>query len=305
MRINKLLFFFIVLLGITACTTEYVDYGIRPEIPATGDFKANVSSTNAKYVGDTFEFVATLNGVDVTAATDFKINGNDIPSNTYIPTVAAEYTVTAVLTMPGIDTKTATFKFTALKKDTNPEPEPTGNRIEVNGTSKPVTNTIWAVYGEEDQEGITVNVYEVPAQGGGNVQCTKWILVSTDNANLQNANNLYYTEIYVPVQGENVLFPHQSPQIALLSGIVVFNGQANVFEMANNTFNFINVTLPNAGATANYTGVSTLDNNQTAKLFWNGNYTFTVTSEEPGAKGLTKLKSFSKNHPITTSMLKR
>ena len=310
MKINKLLFFLLAIISLNSCA-EYVDYGVLPEGSIPMDFKANVKPTAAKYVGDTFEFEAKLNNTPVTPSTTFKVNGNEISGYTYVPLTDAEYTVVATFEIPGSVAKVATFKFTPEKKPiTEPEPEPgTGNRIVYNGQWKAVNSTFWIIYGDDTEDGIVPYIYSVPTQGGGSVDCTKWIIVSTDNPNLGQANNFYYTEVYVPVQGNNILFPHQSSQIALDFGVVVFNGAANEFEMTNNTYNFTSATLPNAGSTANYTGTSTLENSQTAKLFWNGSYVLDVISDE-GAKGKrdlsSKLKDLSRaKTPKSTKFIKR
>lgn len=115
MKLNKLLFLFFALIAFSSCT-EYVDYGVVPETPNYGDFKAKLSSTEAKYIGDTFEFEATMSGADVTIATDFKINGTLIDGYKYIPQKEGEYSVTASFELPGMPTKTSTFKFNVLKK---------------------------------------------------------------------------------------------------------------------------------------------------------------------------------------------
>lgn len=307
MKINKLLFFLLAVISLNSCA-EYVDYGVLPEGSIPMDFKANVKPTAAKYVGDTFEFEAKLNNTPVTPSTTFKVNGNEISGYTYVPLAETEYTVVATFEIPGSAAKVATFKFKPLKKPTTePEPEPgTGNRIVYNGQSKSVNTTYWVVYGEENSQGISVYTYPIPVQGGGTVECSKWIMVSADNANIAQANNLYYTEVYVPLQGENVVFPHQTTQSMLDYGVVVFNGAANEFEMMSNGYTFTSGTLPDAGATANYTGQSTLDNNQTAKLFWNGSYIFDIIGEE-GAKGLSsKIKNLSRaKTPKSTILIKK
>lgn len=155
----------------------------------------------------------------------------------------------------------------------------------------PVTQTYWGVYGEQDEEGASVYVYDIVV-GTETIEASKWILVSADNADLASANNMHYVEVYVPFQGNNVVFPHQSTNLVTIGGVFIFNGQNNAFEIDANSYNFVSGTTPQQGATANYTATSTLENSQTAKLFWNGVYTLTVVPED-AAKGVSKIKNIS------------
>lgn len=290
MRMYKLLFFFLALFSLNSCV-EYIDNGVKPEegqTPEEKKFVAALKETTAKYVGDKFEFEAKLNGIDVTSTTKFTVNGTDIKGSHYVPFKEGSHSVVATM-----DNLTANFKFTVLPIEEEPEPEE-GNRIEYENQSKPVTLTIWAAYG--DPATGSINLYNVPDQSGATITCTKWIMVSTDNGTLDKANNLYYTEVFIPQDKTTaLLYPHSAPQHALIFGMVVFNGVANVFEMKSNTYTFTSGTNPDKGSTANYTGIATLENDKDAKLFWDDKYQFTIIEDDP-AKGINKLEKLGNTH---------
>ena len=287
MKINKLLFFFIALFSFAACTTEYVDYGVRPEIPISGDFKANLIDTGAKYVGDEFAFASTFSNLDVTSATDFKVNGVAIFDNTYTPTKEGEHTVLATLQIPGEAAKTATFKFNVLKKDGEPEePEPTGNRIEYNGVN-PLNTTYFILNGIEDEDGVTIPELTMP---DGVTPALNWVMINFNGTNPNTATNIYMMDVLVPMNGNNIVFPFQTNQIAVQNVQVMVNGTAT-FTVANVTLNFAATgnTAPTqqAPGNANYTSVATgAQASQEAKLFWNG--PFELGIQDLGAKPKSK-----------------
>src|SRR5690606_21587762 len=114
-----------------------------PEKPEEQIYAAEVANPEeAKYIGDKFEFKATLNGVDVTKSSKFKVNGVATTNNAsfYIPHKTGSHSVIATM-----DDYEATFKFTVLEKDEEEPEEPTGNRIEYDGKSYPVSETMWLV----------------------------------------------------------------------------------------------------------------------------------------------------------------
>jgi len=111
MKINKLLFFLLALITFNSCV-EYVDNGVKPdgpEQPEEQNYTAAQANPEAKYVGDDFEFKATLNGVDVTSTTKFKVNGTDIKGKVYVPHKTGRHSVIATM-----DDFTANFNFTVL-----------------------------------------------------------------------------------------------------------------------------------------------------------------------------------------------
>lgn len=311
MKINKLLFFLLAVFSLNSCV-EYVDNGTiptGPEVPEELKFVAVHSNPNeAKYIGDKFEFTAALNGVDVTKSTKFKVNGTTMPSNTYTPVKTGSHTVIATM-----DDYTSTFKFTVQEKEEEPEPEPTGNRIEYDGDWKPVTNTYWIGTGDTTNGFDGFNV--TPSGSSSPVICTKWLIVSMDDTNPNNAKNLYYVdEVFIPVDMSttppSVKYPHQATNFYYTknSGIFfVFDN--NNLEMIDNQFNFISGTTPNAGSTANYTATGDLANSKEGKLFWNGAYVFQLAPDGPKAKGISKLSNIdftkSQNMNITKVNLKK
>ena len=127
MKIYKLLFFLFAFIGFHSCA-EYVGNGedngngSDDDTPGNPQFVARLVQSEAKYVGDPFEFTAILNGVNVTETTTFRVNGSDIDGHTYIPFKAEEHSVIATK-----DGYTANFKFDVLEKD---EEEPGENKVE-------------------------------------------------------------------------------------------------------------------------------------------------------------------------------
>jgi len=297
MKIYKLLFLFVSLISLNSCV-EYVDNG---SIPADTQFKAKLKEGTAKYVGDIFTFESSYLGADVTLGTNFKVDGVDLgeAKYTYKALKEGDHNVMATFEIPNGTTKTASFKFTVLKKETtpNPEPEPepepepvTGNRIEYNGQSYPVSNTIWILNGTQTAEGISAPITTI-----GSVNYTEWLMVSTDNLDSDLAQNMYYTMVYVPVtiQGQNftLKFPYEvNPVFKEGEGFVVVG--ATDYDMGNATYTFAasgNTQPVQSGqtyiGTANYTSNAALTNSTTAKLFWNGNYFYGVDDLSGGAKG--------------------
>ncbi|SRR5690554_5788369 len=111
MKIYKLLFLVLAFAGVNSCA-EYVGNdggGSFDDDDPSIEFVAQLVENDAKRVGDRFEFIATLNGVNVTSSTSFRVIGEDIPSNIYIPFRAGEHSVIATK-----DDYTANFKFNVL-----------------------------------------------------------------------------------------------------------------------------------------------------------------------------------------------
>lgn len=267
MRMNKLLFFFLALISLNSCV-EYVDNGVKPDNgqnPEENKYTAELNGTAAKYVGDTFQFKAMLNNVDVTASTKFKVNGSDIKGSTYVPFKEGSHSVIATM-----DNHTANFKFTVLPKEE--EPEPQGNRIEYGG-SNPLTKTLFVLNGTETQNGISLPSLMMP---DGTTPAVNWIMVNFNGTDLNTATNVYLLNILIPFDGKNINFPFEATQIAIAGGEVVVNS-ANPFTPKNMTLVFAQTgnTLPTqqAAGKANYTSLATGANSgESAELFWNGEY---------------------------------
>lgn len=270
MKINKLLFFLLAVFSLNSCV-EYVDNGTKPdgpEKPEEQNYTAQQANpTVAKYVGDTFEFKAMLNGVDVTSTSKFKVNGTAISGKTYVPHKTGSHSVIATM-----DNFEATFKFTVLEDE---EPvEPTGNRIEYGGKSYPVSEVLWLVHAENNQI--------VPYNRGG-VTCTVWAMmaVELDPNDDEKVINQFLTFAYVPIKSNGKLaFPNNTagPFEHLPGGFVTIDGN-DVFDTTNVTYTFAgtgntspadDTPTPWSG-TANFTGLATGANSgNSAELFWNG-----------------------------------
>src|SRR5690554_3484114 len=133
MKIYKLLILLLVFIGLHSCT-EYLDNGTKSpgiEPVETPDFVAGLADENIEFhVGDTVVLKATLNEVDVSSTTIFKVNGVELKrdysprnGNIFIARNIGEHAVVATL-----DDFMDAFTFTVVEE----EPEPTGNRIEYN-----------------------------------------------------------------------------------------------------------------------------------------------------------------------------
>lgn len=111
MKIYKLLFLVLTFAGVNSCA-EYVgneDEGGFDDDDPRFEFVAKLVDNDAKYVGDKFEFIALLNGANVTSTTSFRVIGEDITGNTYIPFKDGEHTVIATK-----DEHVTNFKFNVL-----------------------------------------------------------------------------------------------------------------------------------------------------------------------------------------------
>ncbi|UUV22031.1 hypothetical protein [Paenimyroides aestuarii] len=250
---------------------EYVDNGTKPDGPETPEqqvFKAMHSNPEeAKYVNDKFTFEATLNGVDVTSTTKFRVNGVDIPGNTYVPFKEGSHSVLA-----SMDDFTASFKFTVLEEDTTPEP--TGNRIEYGGNSYPVSEVLWLVHAENNQ---------IKPYNRNGVTCTVWAMLAIELDSNDEVINQFLTFTYVPIKANGKLaFPNNTPGPFehLNGGVVTINGN-DVFDTANVVYNFAGTgnTSPADDSpspwtgTANFTGLATgTGSGNSAELFWNGTW---------------------------------
>ncbi|WCM40924.1 hypothetical protein MG290_08085 [Flavobacterium sp. CBA20B-1] len=318
MKINKLLFFLLALVSLNSCV-EYVDNGTKPdgtETPEQQVFKAMHSNPEeAKYVNDKFTFEATLNGVDVTSTTKFRVNGVDIPGNSYVPFKEGSHSVLATM-----DDFTANFKFTVLEEDTTPEP--TGNRIEYGGNSYPVSEVLWIVNTNAQNQLVKYT--------RNGIDCTLWGLYALEVDDSQTPPvviNRMITAAYVPMKDPStVYFPNEVPASSLEyvnGGSVTING-SKVFDTTGATYTIastgnsasqdvFNVPQPWTG-TANYTITATGANSgNSAQLFWDGAYT-AVADQIAGksAKGnnihlnldLNKIKNLKTLNPTEIKNLK-
>ncbi len=282
MKMYKLLFFFLALITLNSCV-EYVDNGVKPENGETPEEKklvATLKETTAKYVGDRFEFEAKLNGIDVTSTTKFTVNGTDTKGSYYVPFKEGSHSVIATM-----DNLTATFKFTVLAKEEEPEPEE-GNRIEYAGKSYPVSTNLWLLYFTSDGKNIaTQNINGVPH--------TVWLMYTGDNSDPDKAKNFMLLQVFVPAKklpnGEyNLAFPNESAASPIVHNQGnVFIGGTEVFKTKNVAFTFAatgNTTPADLdadfpwSAKSNYTALATGEaNGNSAELFWNGDHTITGT----------------------------
>lgn len=305
MKLYKLLFFLFALVGLNSCV-EYVDNGVKPEggeNPEQKKFTAEHSNpTEAKYVGDTFEFKAMMNSVDVTSSTKFKVNGSDIKGNTYIPHKIGDHSVIATMD----DTYTANFKFKVLEKDEEPE-EPTGNRIEYGGKSYPVSTTIWVLDGTVSQEG-KIQASTVQING---TTYTTWIMMSSDNTDPKAVKNTHGMLVYVPINGQNIAFPYEAPSpIIVVDGEILVNGNPT-FEIEDSTYTFaaggntapdFKVNPPKGNS--DYTNTSLgKGSGESAKLFWKGDYIFAV-QKLAKAKGSFKSYTPSEINQVSLNKIK-
>src|SRR5690606_31930506 len=288
MKINKLLLFLLALVSLNSCV-EYVDNGVVPEGPEKPEeqvFVAKLSEeSEGEFVGDEFIFEATLNGVDVTSSTTFKVNGVDAKGNVFKAIKEGENAVLATM-----DDFTSTFRFTVKEKEEE-EPEPTGNRIEYDGDSYSLDTTFFVLNGQVDQQ--TGNVQIPPlTMSDGVTDALNWQLISFDGTDLSTATEVYMVEILIPFDGTSITYPFEATQIEVISGAVEVNGAAP-FTITNMDINFeatgnaLPQTNPTKAGTANYTSTATgASNGDLVELFWNGNYSVAAQPWNKGAKGI-------------------
>src|SRR5690554_5165721 len=107
MKIYKLLILLLAVTGLHSCT-EYLDNGKKYTGPEPGEipeFVAGLADESIKYyVGDTVVLKATLNDVDVTSTTIFKVNGIELKrdyspknGNIYVARNIGDHSVVATL----------------------------------------------------------------------------------------------------------------------------------------------------------------------------------------------------------------
>lgn len=298
MKINKLLFFLLAMISLNSCV-EYVDNGAGTKLPETPEqqvFKAeHTNPDEAKYVGDVFTFKATLNGVDVTSTTKFKVNGTLIPGSSYTPVKTGSHSVIATM-----DNFTANFKFTVLEEEV---PVPEGNRIEYNNASYPVSETEWFL-------NVDSSTGKVKAYNVSGTTCTIWAMVSSEYDAADAIVNQFITFTLVPILNPTtVAFPNESPSALMDAGIagkVIING-ADVFNITASTYTFASTgnTVPSGWmsqqpawlGTANYTATATgASSGNSAMLYWEGNYAADIAAfAKPGAK-TTAVKTIDFNN---------
>ena len=287
MKLYKLLLFLLAFISLNSCA-EHTDNGIEPEPdkPVEEVYTAEVANPEeAKYVGDKFVFKAILDNVDVTTKSKFKVNGVPVTGDTdyYIPHKTGEHSVIATM-----NNYTADFKFTVLEE--GDEPGETGNRIEYDGNSYPVSETVWALALDESDE-----IYKVPVNG---VDYCAWLMQSTEYDKGKELHQ-FYSVVLAPIDNGSVFLPFAKPNDILnVEGGILINGE-EVFEVDNVDYVFANSgnTMPtgNTGTkgTANYTGLAKDEGNtESAKIFWNGEYLFASfkVQSPKGAKIISSLK---------------
>src|SRR5690606_21872705 len=290
MKINKLLLFLLALVSLNSCV-EYVDNGTQPDGPEKPEeqvFVAKLSEeSEGEFVGDEFIFEATLNGVDVTSATTFKVNGVDAKGNVFKAIKEGENAVLATM-----DDFTSTFRFTVKEKGEEEPEEPTGNRIEYDGDSYPVSKTEWGLILDGD------NLYTMPIN---NITHAVWYMTSYEMDSSNKILHQFVTLVAMPVnsQGQALLPYADSSLLVHIGGALTLDGTP-VFEESSNvvyTFAATGNEQPNAQniGTANYTGLITDDaSTDTAELFWNGNYSFST----PDISEFSKAKKAKNNIDI-------
>jgi len=307
MKINKLLFFLLALVSLNSCV-EYVNNGTMPdgpEKPEEQKFTAEHSNPEeAKYVGDKFEFTAMLNSVDVTATTKFKVNGTNIPGNSYTPVKTGSHSVIATM-----DNFTATFKFTVLEEE---EPEPEGNRIEYGGDSYPVSITEWYVNlnANNQIQGYNIN---------GTV-CTLWAMMSVElDANDEIVNSFFTFTLVPTINSTTPAFPNESPSALIdaeIGGSVTING-ADVFDITASTYTFASsgntapanwsTQQPPWNGTAKFTALATGANSgNSAELFWEGSCVGNVEKfAKPAKKNAVNAVEFKNMKNVTMKQLQQ
>ncbi|WLD23482.1 hypothetical protein NU10_12320 [Flavobacterium dauae] len=288
MKINKLLFFLLAVFSLNSCV-EYVDNGTEPDGPEKPEeqvFVAKLSEeSEGEFVGDEFIFEATLNGVDVTSATTFKVNGVAAKGNVFKAIKEGENAVLATM-----DDFTSTFRFTVKEKEEEPE-EPTGNRIDFKGNSTPLTTTYFFLNAQTDADGNITGLPDIQMSDGV-TDALNWQLINFDGTDLDTAKNVYMVEILMPLPSDNSIYPFQAKQIEVIGGGVVLNGAAP-FTVTNMDINFAQTgNTTGANANTNYTSTATGANSgDLAELFWDGKYSVGADVWKPmKSKGVDSIK---------------
>lgn len=271
MKLYKLLFFFFALITFNSCA-EYVDYGVKPEEPTNYNFKASLKATTAKYVGDEFEFMGTLNDVDVTKSVKFKVNGNSILGKTYIPQNEGDYTVTASYEVAGLDPLTSTFKFKVLKKEETPE-EPKGNRIEYDGKIYELTSSVLFLEGENFDKPAVVYEDESGQKYAG------WNLFASDvNPIINTAKYSISVQLLTPLNTDGTTVLPYNKGTLIAGGMLVIDGSPVQLDSSTVGMSFSKGTFDKNNMTGNYgfNIVAKDTKKKDVKVFWDGDF-FVVT----------------------------
>ena len=188
--------------------------------------------------------------------------------------------------------------------DSTPGPTPvppveTAGKFTWAGTDYAMDMTTTGVVINAENQMIAYNIGTEEAP----VLATRWIIISHEgegSSDWQNSNNAVWNQIFVPVDGQTAVYPHESEDIYLLSSEVVVDGESVSNEdMETVTAFSINFAVwDEDGETINYTTSTTFPEG-TVNLSFNGTMYGPLGFTLSGGKSTSSAKSLKATTQLT------
>lgn len=166
--------------------------------------------------------------------------------------------------------------------DSTPTPNPGGDdnppvtsagKLKVDGTDYDLDLTQSFIYGGKNAQGQNVPAgYRIlPTGATDSITVTRWAIDSFDGDSADTASNFHTVEVFVPVNGTTVVYPHQSETIYFAGAGVRANG-AEVDLGQLTAFNLSIDVFENASdaADGSITFTSSLTGSKTATVDYKG-----------------------------------
>ena len=156
--------------------------------------------------------------------------------------------------------------------DDNP-PVTSSGKLKVDGTDHELDLTQSFIYGAKNAQGQNVPVgYRIlPSGATDSITVTRWAIDSFNGDSAETADNYHTIEVFVPVNGTSVVYPHQSETLIFAGagvkagGTEVDLGQLTAFDLNIDVFE--NAT---EGAEGSITFTSSLTGSKTATVDYKG-----------------------------------
>ena len=170
-------------------------------------------------------------------------------------------------------------------------PVETAGKMSWAGTDYGVDTTIVGVFGNST-DGPTVYNVDTDNDGTGDTPSTAWIIGSFVGDDYNSAETLIENILYVPIDGENLVYPNESETVYLVNTSVVVDGSSMIAEDATISGFTMNINVMDADeATMNYDAATTFSSGTANIVFdgpLDGYYYFTAGSGK-GVNGVNIL----------------
>jgi len=156
-----------------------------------------------------------------------------------------------------------------------------GSKLTFAGEEYQLDSTIIGVVGNSTNGPSTYNV-DTDGDGTNDTVCTLWIIGSYEGSNYQNSQVGADYMIYVPVDGANIVYPHESSELYLAYADVWVDGDSVIgndseissFDMTINAVDEENETIDYNASVGFTEGLATVDFNGYLDAY----YYFNLTS---------------------------